>query len=279
MLSAEVIGNSFPGRVLKTHIEKGRLAPTYLLTGQDRVLKKDLAVAFAASLNDRDAWFGDLESPAARRIIAGRHPDVHWAGADPSERSLKIEQVRNFIDQAGLRPFEGAWKVFVIEGAERLTQEAQNALLKVLEEPPGSTVFCLLAESKDHLLPTIQSRSFEIRMPVVCGVDAQEQRAAWPPGFGEKRWEDWFESCQGLSREKLSDLLSGMMEYFRHGLAASGGAPNAGLPVASALNLIDLLYETREALEGNVNQKLAMTRLAVYFKRILKNQNMMKGQA
>jgi DNA polymerase-3 subunit delta' len=76
----------------------------------------------------------------------------------PTGQSIKIKQVRQIISDVAKKPFESGYKIVIIENAEKMTQEAQDAFLKTLEEPPANTAFMLLAENQNILLPTIVSR-------------------------------------------------------------------------------------------------------------------------
>ena len=90
------------------------------------------------------------------------HPDVQTIG--PGETgSIKIEQVREAVESAVYRPFEGTRRVFLIEEADALVVPAQNALLKTLEEPRPSSVFVLISSRADSLLPTVRSRCSQLR--------------------------------------------------------------------------------------------------------------------
>jgi len=77
--------------------------------------------------------------------------------------SIKIDQVRDAIDRSGYRPFEGRRRVVIVDGADALIGEAQNALLKTLEEPPPASVFVLVTSRPDLLLPTVLSRCQRLR--------------------------------------------------------------------------------------------------------------------
>src|SRR5438046_4527684 len=90
---------------------------------------------------------------ACTRIARGVHPDV--LVLEPGDTgSIKIEQVREVVDRAAYRPFEGRRRVVVIDEADALVPAAQNALLKTLEEPPSMSVFVLVTARPDALLPT-----------------------------------------------------------------------------------------------------------------------------
>jgi len=245
-------------KILKAHIAEKRLASTYLITGTPAAGKKEMAIAFAAALNCLKAQgFADCDCVSCRKIYAGNHPDLRCAG-EHDEKSVKIEEVRNLLPWVYLKPFEAQWKVFVVEGADRLTIEGQNALLKTLEEPPENTIFCLLAASRANLLATIQSRSFELRLRAV-DADREptfEQLIGRISGLGKVPWEDVFESFQNLKRPAVNEHLLSLMYYFRH--LAEQKRYEPGYAQAAAA-----VYETREALEANANQKLALTRLAM----------------
>src|SRR5207302_5998953 len=96
------------------------------------------------------------------RIGRGIHPDVLIV--EPGETgSIKIEQIRDVVDRANYRPFEGKRRVVIIDDADALVVPAQHALLKTLEEPPPSSVFILVTSRPDVLLPTVLSRCPRLR--------------------------------------------------------------------------------------------------------------------
>jgi DNA polymerase-3 subunit delta' len=114
------------------------------------------------------AQVGELERDACgtctacRRIARGMHPDV--IVLEPGESgAIKIDPVRDVIDRAQYRPFEGRRRVVIVEHADALTDDAQSALLKILEEPPSGSVFLLLTAAPDALLPTVRSRCPRLR--------------------------------------------------------------------------------------------------------------------
>ncbi|MDD5218921.1 MAG: DNA polymerase III subunit delta, partial [Candidatus Omnitrophica bacterium] len=152
--------------ILKTHVETGRLAATYILSGDVQSGKEEMAQALACALNcEEKKSFESCACASCMKILNGNHPDVRWLGkAEERARSIKIEEVRDMLNWVYLKPYEGEWKVFIVTEADRLTLEAANALLKTLEEPPARTIFCLLVENRSNLLETIQSRSFKLKL-------------------------------------------------------------------------------------------------------------------
>ncbi len=156
---SEVFGHAQPIERLTRALERGSLPPSLLFGGPDGVGKRLVARAVAQALNCLSPAAGDAcgRCAACRRIAAGTHPDV--LVAEPSDTGvIKIEPVRALVAAAAYRPFEGRRRVVIIDDADRLNVDAQDALLKSLEEPGPSTVFILVTAKPETLLPTVRSR-------------------------------------------------------------------------------------------------------------------------
>ncbi|MCM8775025.1 MAG: hypothetical protein NC930_01530 [Candidatus Omnitrophica bacterium] len=252
---------SFAVRLLTAHIRQGHIAHTYLFSGTDPKQKQVMARAFASALNCKeDKVFEPCSCPACHRIASDLHPDVRWLGLEPQTKSIKIDEIRDLRNVAALKPYEGKWKVFIVNGGDRLTEEAQNALLKTLEEPPAETVFCLLVENKSHLFETIRSRSFEVRLrPVRAeGMDSQFSGDEIRRALRQGNWEDFFAVYQTAHREQIKTVLDALMGFFNNRLKDSS---LRSVEQVAMIKAFDRLCETKEALEDNVNQKLALSRL------------------
>lgn len=147
----------------------GRLHHAYLLVGADGVGKRMLARGVAQVLlcaEPREGWACGACLPCIQ-VARGSHPDLHWLEPTPGTgrpASLGIDQVRRMIQEAAWRPYQGRWKVLVLAEADRLTPEAQNSLLKLLEEPPGAAVIFLTTSRSDRLLPTVRSRCHTVSL-------------------------------------------------------------------------------------------------------------------
>ncbi|BAS29005.1 DNA polymerase III subunit delta' [Limnochorda pilosa] len=147
----------------------GRLHHAYLLVGPDGVGKRTLARGVAQLLfcaqREGDRPCG--RCAACGQVARGSHPDLHWVepeAAPGGRASLGIDRVRRLIQEASWRPYQAAWKVLVAAEADRLTDEAQNSLLKLLEEPPGTAVVLLTTSRPDRLLPTVRSRCHSVTL-------------------------------------------------------------------------------------------------------------------
>jgi DNA polymerase III subunit delta' len=174
---SEVVGHARPLGLLSRSIARGSLPPSLLFTGPEGVGKRLVARAVAQASNcvsprveaggvsgHAAAFPYDAcgECPACRRIARGTHPDVVLLEARDNG-AIKIEPIREVIAAAGYRPFEGRRRVVIVDEADRVTADAQDALLKSLEEPPASSVFVLVSSRPETLLATVRSRCSRLR--------------------------------------------------------------------------------------------------------------------
>lgn len=156
--------------VLARAIARHALPPSLLFAGPEGIGKRLVAVAVAQALNcpraqtatrtepaDRLATDACGTCPSCQRIARGVHPDVALIEPGPSG-SIKVDQVRDVVDRAAFRPFEGKRRAVIVNDADAMVDQAQNALLKTLEEPPPASVFLLVSARPDALLPTVRSR-------------------------------------------------------------------------------------------------------------------------
>jgi len=152
--------------LLQHSLERETLAHAYLFTGLPHVGKMTLALNLAQALNCVGAEPPCGECDSCRKIASAKHADVQIIGLAHSENSaegklraeISIDQIREMQHLASLPPFEGRYKVFIIDGAELLSNEAANCLLKTLEEPVGKVIFILLTTNERLLATTVVSR-------------------------------------------------------------------------------------------------------------------------
>ncbi|GAC1542409.1 MAG: DNA polymerase III subunit delta' [Herpetosiphon sp.] len=181
-----IIGHEWAVQHLRRSLEHDRLAHAYLLRGPRNIGKALLARRLAQRL------VCETVSPdpcgtcrGCRRVLHGNHPDVRTmslqeqasAGKETTSRELKIDTIRAWQHDIDVRPFEAPCRVFILDDAETLTDQAANALLKTLEEPPPYAVLLLLAQGDGDLLPTIESRCQSLKLrPLPRGVVAAALR-------------------------------------------------------------------------------------------------------
>jgi DNA polymerase-3 subunit delta' len=147
-----------PSALLQKDVESGRVAHAYLFAGAAGRLPLDAALAFGAALVCPDGGCGTCDT--CRLVVRRAHPDVEVI--EPAGMQLLVDQVRDAIRAASRRPVAGPRRVIIVEGADRMNPTAQNAFLKMLEEPPASTTIVLIAGTVDVLLETVRSRCREV---------------------------------------------------------------------------------------------------------------------
>lgn len=152
-------------RFLRQLVRRGQVPHAMLFCGMNGVGKGELAKEFSKLLNCREPR--DLDPcgicGSCRKIENGTHPDVLRVQAETSV--IKIEQVREVRHRLRFRPFEARLRAIILDGAHNLKDEAGNALLKILEDPPPHNLFLLLAPESQMVLPTLVSRCCRVQFP------------------------------------------------------------------------------------------------------------------
>jgi DNA polymerase III subunit delta' len=154
----KIVGHERAVRVLQRAISGDSVPPALLLTGPSGVGKTRLALELAKALNCIGSDVPCQVCVHCRQIEAGSHPDVSVVERADGKDSIAIGQVRELRETVALRPFQGRWKVYIIPGAETLTPQAADALLKTLEEPQPRVVIVLTANEAEALPATVVSR-------------------------------------------------------------------------------------------------------------------------
>ena len=153
----QIKGQDKPISILQSYIKNSRLSGGYLFSGPQGVGKKLAALALAKTVNCSEEGLDSCDTcPSCMKIANSQHPDLHIIEAGDSE--IKIETIRQLQKDISLRPFEAKKKVFIIDDAHKLTPEASNALLKVLEEPPKQSLIILTSDKANLIFKTIVSR-------------------------------------------------------------------------------------------------------------------------
>jgi DNA polymerase-3 subunit delta' len=171
MSFADIAGHRKNIAVIKRILGSARIAHAFLFSGPEGVGKGKFAIAFIQQLFCANGTGCD-DCPSCKKIASGNHPDIHTLL--PDGQFIKIDQVRALQKELSYRPYEAVRKACIIDGAERLNQSSGNALLKTLEEPPGSAIMILLTSAADSVLPTIRSRCQQL---VFAGVPLDEIEA------------------------------------------------------------------------------------------------------
>lgn len=193
-----------------------------------------------------------------KKVLRGVHPDVLFTDPDTSTKTvaIKVDQVREIIATAHLVPSEGKSKVYVLREAEKMNPQAQNALLKLLEEPPSSACFILACDNAAALLPTVRSRCEVLQLNAEVSPLPENALA-----FGR----DYLASLASGSRAGLirlctahekdsPDAVRTLFDALTQ-LCAASLAGERTVPDAVAFALLDRLDLCREYLRANVGIK------------------------
>ena len=177
-----VIGQAKAVSLIQRSLETGSLAHAYLFTGPAHVGKMTLALNLAQALNCEATEPPCGQCISCQKIDSLKHADVQVVGLGSNGNSteakrqaeISIDQIRQVQHSVSLPPFEGNYRVFIIDGAELLSIEAANCLLKTLEEPVGKVVFILLTVNEEALPATVISRCQRVELPPVAAGELED---------------------------------------------------------------------------------------------------------
>jgi DNA polymerase-3 subunit delta' len=217
MAFSAILGQEHALALLQKAFASARLGHAYLFYGPSGVGKKLAAVQFAKALACQNTVAEACDRCAScHTITTGNHPDV--VVINPEGASIRIEHIRAVQRQLGYKPYTSPRTVVIIDGCERLTSPAANALLKTLEEPPATALLLLLTSQKDALPLTILSRCQQIPFRALApahiqaillqqGVD--QSTAELAATLAEGRLDTWMQAdiSQGLARRQNAYAL------------------------------------------------------------------------
>lgn len=183
-------GNQIAKRTLVLYKQDGRFPHAVLLEGEPGCGKKTFArlLAAAAQCEAPDGPCGVCRS--CRKILAGIHPDVTLIDGAGGARSFHIEEIRNLKSGVYVKPNESDRRIYILAEAQNMTAQAQNALLKVLEEPPAGVMFLLTCDNRARLLDTILSRVAVIPLETLPVEECRRVLGERYPGEDAKKL-DW----------------------------------------------------------------------------------------
>jgi DNA polymerase III subunit delta' len=272
--------------LLERAVESGRVAHAWVFAGPPGSGRVTTALAFAASLLCDAGGCGTCRT--CRLVDARSHPDLHVIEPTPpvhnsrGPRAIRIDAIRELERQASLRPVMGRFKVFVLDGADRMTDTAPEAFLKTLEEPPDRTIMILVLERTRAVPATVLSRCRIVRFEARSAPDADTRRraldlvtAARTQGMVEifqrfdrsrpdrdeaeailDAWWLWcrdlFVAASAVTEDRLFADPAGADETRREAAAWT---------VDELVRTIEVIRETREALEVNVAPRLGLERV------------------
>ncbi|GAV22938.1 hypothetical protein [Carboxydothermus pertinax] len=250
-------------------LNQDKLSHAYLLISP--VL--EAAVAFARRMA-REILIKSAHDPveATTLVDAGTHPDFLWLS--PDGNSFKIWQVNEvLIPKVYLTPQKGRRKVVILEEVDKMTIDAANAFLKILEEPPAGVTYLLIATMPEKVLSTIHSRCQKVK---VSAEDFTNQYREYAERFYELLtlpWEEFYKKTEKLTREELNNLLLAGELILRDALIVGKGLENLFYPELSekAKELNRLGEEEIYRLFNRLEEFLAKNRLNLNPRLVLEN--------
>jgi DNA polymerase III subunit delta' len=250
----DILGHRSTLALVARAIDRGTLPPCLIFSGPVGVGKRSVAIAVAQAINclnvQRQSTASDGAAstfaidacgacPSCRRIARGIHPDVQTI-APGDTGAIKIDEIRDVLRQVGFRPFEGRRRVVIVDDAEALGREAQNALLKTLEEPPPGSMIVLVTAQPGLLLATVRSRCPTVRFGALDVADLS-------------RWLMTHEGLGEPQARSVAAMSGGSLAAARHSAGAASGAEAYRTAaqrvlerVAGATDARDRLDSTRE---------------------------------
>ena len=167
----DVVGHKDIINYIRSAVEKDQVSHAYILNGERGAGKKLLANLFAASLQCEKGGPDPCNNcHSCRQAESGNHPDIIRVTHE-KPNSISVDDIREQVNNTiMIKPYQGPYKVYIIDHADMMTPQAQNALLKTIEEPPQYAVIMLLVENAEILLPTINSRCVMLRLRYIKDV-------------------------------------------------------------------------------------------------------------
>lgn len=164
----DIIGHEQIIEHLQNAIELDKVSHAYIINGEKGTGKMLIADAFAMTLQcEKQARIPCLKCRSCKQTLSGNQPDIiHVSHEKPN--SISVEEIRSQLNNdIEVKPYSSPRKIYIIDEADKLTVQAQNALLKTIEEPPAYAVVILLTSNSDALLPTILSRCVQLNIKPV----------------------------------------------------------------------------------------------------------------
>ena len=161
----DVVGHKDIIKYIRNAVSEDQVSHAYILNGQRGSGKKLLASLFAMTLLcEKGGPDPCNECHSCRQADSGNHPDIIRVTHE-KPNTISVDDIREQVNNTiMIKPYQGPYKIYIIPEADRMTAQAQNALLKTIEEPPAYAVILLLTENADILLPTINSRCVMLKL-------------------------------------------------------------------------------------------------------------------
>ncbi len=166
---SEIIGQEDAKNLLKNAVKSGNHSHAYIFSGEKGSGKMMLAEAFATMMQcENPGEDACMECHACKQAISRNNPDIIYVSREDGKKSIGVDLVRErIVNDVDIKPYSSKYKIYIVDEAERMNQQAQNAILKTIEEPPEYAIIILLTSNHNAFLQTILSRCVLIQMKSV----------------------------------------------------------------------------------------------------------------
>ena len=240
----EILGNNKIKQDLQEIMDNNTISHSYMFVGIDGIGKKLIAKEFARKilcLNKQNQNCATCDS--CIKFNSGNNPD--FLEIFPDGNSIKIAQMRKMQEKVYQKPIVSDKKVFIIDQVEKMTEEAQNSLLKTLEEPPEYMVIILITSNENKLLNTVKSRCIRINFTGLSKQDITKYAGAHQINIAS---QNLLEMCGG-SIGKLEKINENIDDYNSLELATNKLIDGKLKNVVEEMNCFNILYESKEIIQ------------------------------
>ena len=268
---------------LSSAVRSGRFPHACVFEDEDPERLRQTADAVACALVCTSDDKPCLKCPGCLKARAGCHPDIRVFSGGETPNSFKVETVREIRSDAYVVANEAPRKVYILENAHNMSAQAQNALLKILEEPPEAVCFMLLTPDRNAFLPTVLSRCVIFSQGGGRHADEEEAQAAkaFADALTEPNEYSLMSATSVFEKDKvlLRAVLPELEEIFRAAVVVKSGAEYAGeytaqanrlsssFTTAALMNLMACAGDIGRSLDRNENYNLLITRLCADMRR------------
>lgn len=258
----DIIGNDMIKDHFKKAIENNKISHAYILTGEAGTGRKSIANAFSmALLCERGGKEPCMVCHSCKQVLSGNHPDLIYVKHE-KPNSIGVDDIREQInDTIMIRPYSSYYKIYIVDEAEKMTVQAQNALLKTIEEPPSYAVIILITTNQEAFLPTILSRCVQLKLKPLKDFTVKSYLVEHL-GVAEKEAEICAAFARGnlgkaihlASSDEFKELYYKMMALVKN---------------VDSMDIVDLMDRIREIKELNFDISEMLDMLQLWYRDVL----------
>ena len=258
----DILGNDMIKEHFQKAIENHKVSHAYILTGEAGTGRKSFANAFSmALLCEKGGKEPCMVCHSCKQVLSGNHPDLIYVTHE-KPNSIGVDDIREQInDTIMIRPYSSYYKVYVVDEAEKMTVQAQNALLKTIEEPPAYAVIILITTNQEAFLPTILSRCVQLKLKPLKDFTVKSYLVQHL-GVGEKEAEIAAAFARGnlgkaihlASSDEFKELYYKMMALVKN---------------VETMDIVDMMDRIREMKELNFDIGEVLDMLQLWYRDVL----------